>query len=142
MECHLVQHVYRVDIREVWPSNWMTHRALKPSAVTRWTLSLHTCSHLRGDRLAMKDKQNNKTTTTHKEEVPGMFQERHQIVRRSKKLFKITSIPLPQTPTHQVYFTGIHATDKVNADEYITIGREQMAEFKYGWPTNFNKIRH
>ena len=71
-----------------------------------------------------------------------MFQERHQIVRRSKKLLKITSIPLPQTPTHQVYFTGIHATDKVNAEEYITIGREQMAEFKYGWPTNFNKIRH
>ena len=48
------------------------------SAVIRWTLSWNTCSQLWGDRLAMKDKQNNKTTTTHKEEVPC-------------KLFKITS---------------------------------------------------
>ena len=27
MECHPVRHVYRVDIRGVWPSSWMTHRA-------------------------------------------------------------------------------------------------------------------
>ena len=97
---------------------------------------------LRGDQLAMKDKQNNKTTTTHWEEAPSMFQETHQIVKRSNKLFKITSIPLPHTHTHQVYFTGLHATDKVNAEESITSGREQMAEFKYGWPTSFNKTRH
>ena len=37
---------------------------LKPSTVTMWALSLHTRSHLRGERLAMKDKQNNKTTIT------------------------------------------------------------------------------
>ena len=43
--------------------------ALKPSAVTRWALSLHTCSQLRGDLLAMKDNQTNKTTTPHNEEA-------------------------------------------------------------------------
>ena len=83
---------------------WLT---LKPTAVTRWTLSLHTCSQLRGDRLAMKDKQNNKTTTTHKEEAPSMFQE---IVRRSKKLFKMTSIPLPQTPTRSTLKVSMRQT--------------------------------
>ena len=33
--------------------------------------------------------------------------------------------------------TGPHAT--VNEDEYINIGREQMAERESGWPTSFNK---
>ena len=49
----------------------LTGLTLKPSDVTRWALSLHTRSQLRGDPLAMKDKQNNKTTTTHKEEAHG-----------------------------------------------------------------------
>ena len=34
---------------------------------------------------------------------------------------------------------GIHATDKVNANDYIKIGREQTAEFESGWATSFNK---
>ena len=33
--------------------------------------------------------------------------------------------------------TGPHTT--VNADEYISIGREQMAELESGWPTSINK---
>ena len=37
----------------------LTGLTLKPSAVIRWALSLHTCSQLRGDLLAMKDKQDN-----------------------------------------------------------------------------------
>ncbi len=34
--------------------------------------------------------------------------------------------------------TGCHATDKVNVDTSIEIGREQMAAFESGWPTRFN----
>ena len=49
----------------------LTGLTLKPSAATRWALSLHTCSQLRSDLLAMKDKPNNNKTTTHKEEAPG-----------------------------------------------------------------------
>ena len=68
MECHSVRHVYIFDIREVWPSSWMTQGlTLKPSVVTIWALSLHTCSQLRGDLRAMKDEQNSKTTITHNE---------------------------------------------------------------------------
>ena len=44
---------------------------MKPSAVTIWALSLRTCSYLWGDRLAMKDKQNNKTIITHNEAGGG-----------------------------------------------------------------------
>ena len=35
--------------------------------------------------------------------------------------------------------TCLHATDKVNVDESLKIGRELMAEFDSGWPTSFNK---
>ncbi len=59
----------------------LTVLTLKPSAVTNMALSLHTCSQLRGDLLAMKDKQNNKTTITHNEAGPQIgLQATHQIV--------------------------------------------------------------
>lgn len=35
--------------------------------------------------------------------------------------------------------TGLHATEKVNVDESLKIGRQQMIEFESGWPTSFNK---
>ena len=41
----------------------------------------YACSHLWGDRLAMKDKQNNKTIITHSEAGPQIgLQATHQIV--------------------------------------------------------------
>jgi hypothetical protein len=35
-----------------------------------WALGWHICSQLRGYLVVMKDKQNNKIVTTHKEEAP------------------------------------------------------------------------
>ena len=66
MECHPVRHVYRVHIREVWPSSWMTLGAHSEAVSCDYMASelAYTCSHLWGDRLATKDKQNNKTTIT------------------------------------------------------------------------------
>ena len=49
----------------------LTGFTLKSLCVTRWALSMHTSSQLQRDLLAMKYKQNNNTTTTHKEEAPG-----------------------------------------------------------------------
>ena len=54
-------------------SGGLTGLTVKPSAVTRWALSLHICSQLRGDLAAMKDKQTDKIVTTHEEETPGMI---------------------------------------------------------------------
>ena len=97
--------------------------------MTRWALSLHTCSQLRGDLLAMKDTQNNKTTTTHKEEAPGRMKSDASDRQKINEALQNYIDPLA-TDTHPPgllnVVTGIHATDNVNADEYIKIGREQM----------------
>ena len=99
----------------VRPSNWRTHKA-HSEAVSCDCIHAASCGVI---GLRRKTRKTSKTTSqlqlTRKRPQAG-FQETHQIVRRSKKLFNIISIPLPQTPTHQVYFTGIHATDKVIAD--------------------------
>ena len=141
MECHPVRHVYRVDIREVWPSSWMTHGAHSEAVSCDYMGSelAYTCSHLWGDLLALKDKQNNKITKTHKEEAPCRIARDYQIVRRSKNLFKLYRSPCHRhTPTRLLnVVAGPHAT--VNEDESINIEREHMSELESGWPTSFNK---
>ena len=56
MECNPVRHIYRVDIREVWPSSWMTHGAHSEAVSCDYTIMgselVDTCRHLWGDRLA------------------------------------------------------------------------------------------
>ena len=71
MECHPVRHDYIVDIREVWPSSWMTHGAHSEAVSCDYMGSeLAYMQPSVGDRLATKDKQNNKTTITHNEAGP------------------------------------------------------------------------
>ena len=90
----------------------------------------------------MKDKQNNKTTTTHKEEAPGRMTSDASDRQKIKEALQNYIDPLA-TGTHPPgllnVVTGLHATDKVNADDSIKIGREQMTAFESGWPTSFNK---
>ena len=52
-------------------SGGLTGLTLKPASVARWALSLHVCSQLRSDLMAMKEEQDTKTVSTHKEENPG-----------------------------------------------------------------------
>lgn len=35
--------------------------------------------------------------------------------------------------------TGLHTTRKVNVDNAVEFGKEQMVEFEAGWPKSFNK---
>ena len=72
----------------------LTRLTLKPSGLTRWVLSLHTCSKLRGEIRAKQPR----------------------LTRKTPRLLNVV--------------TGIDATDKVNVDISIKIGREQMAEFE------------
>ena len=90
----------------------------------------------------MKDMQNNKTTTTHKEEDPGRMTSDASDRQKIKEALQNCIDPLAtdnHPPGLMNVVTGLHATDKVNADESIKIGREQMTEFESGWPTSFNK---
>ena len=83
-------------------AGWLTRLTLKPSGLTRWVLSLHTCNQLRGE---WQTKQ-------------------PRLTRKRPWLLNVV--------------TGCHATDNVNVDISIKIGREQMAAFESGWPTRFN----
>jgi hypothetical protein len=47
---------------------------LQPSTVARWALSLHTCSKLLDDLVAMKDGVKLKVTEKHKEETAARVQ--------------------------------------------------------------------
>ena len=47
----------------------MVGLTLQPSAVSRWALSRHVCSHLRADLASMKDGQGMTEMTTHIEET-------------------------------------------------------------------------
>ena len=107
----------------------LTGFTLKPSDVNSWNLSWHTCSQLRDDMLAMKDKENNKTSTTHKEKAPRRITSDASDGQKIKEALQIFSDPLAKD-THPPgilnVVTGLHGTDMFNADEYIKIGREQM----------------
>ena len=77
----------------------------------------------------MKDKQNNKTTTTHKEHAQGR-NTRDASDRQNIKESLQTYIDPLVTDTHPHGILNVvaclHATDEVNAEESIKSGREQM----------------
>jgi len=111
-------------------SGGLTGLTLKPSAVTRWALSLHICSQLHSDLVAMKVKQNNRIVTTHKEEAPGRITSDSSDRQKIHNALQSYINPLA-TDTHPPgllnIVTGLHATDKVNVDDSLKIGRQQMA---------------
>ena len=115
---------------------------LQPSAVARWALSLHICSQLRGDLVAMKVGQENKIVTTHKEETQSRLASDSSDRQKIQNALQSYIDPLA-TDTHPPgllnIVTGLHTTDKVNVDEAVKIGRQQLVEFESGWPKSFNK---
>ena len=94
MECHSVKHVYIVDIREVWPSSWMTHGAQYEAV---------SCDYIGSELAYMQlsvgwsacDERQAKQQDNHNSQWSGPqigLQATHQIVWRLKKLLKITWI--------------------------------------------------
>ena len=123
-------------------SGGLTGLTLKPSAVARWALSLYICSQLRGDLVAMKEGQDNKIVTTHKEETQGRLASDSSDRQTIQNALQSYIDPLA-TDTHPPgllsIVTGLHTTDKGNVDESVEIGRQQLVEFESGWPKSFNK---
>ena len=106
---------------------------LKPSAVARWALSLHICSQLRGDLVAMK------IVTTHKEETQGRLASDRQKIQNALQSYIDPLATDTHLPGLLNIVTGLHTTDKVNVDESVEIGRQQLVEFESGWPKSFKK---
>ncbi|KAG0720169.1 hypothetical protein GWK47_006923 [Chionoecetes opilio] len=114
---------------------------LQPSAVSRWALSLHVCSQLRVDLLALKDGQTNRSTTTHKEETNSRMKsdaaEREKL--RTTLFNFIDPLDTSSHPEGIVNIaTGLVSPSNVNVDRALQIGSQQMNKFEVGWPTNFH----
>ena len=109
-------------------SGGLTGLTLKPSVVAR-ALSLHICSKLRGDLVAMKEGQDNKIVTTHKEETQGRLASDSSDRQKIQNALQSYIDPLA-ADTHPPgllnIVTGLHTTDKVNVDESVEIGRQQL----------------
>ena len=123
-------------------SGGLTGLTLKPSAVAV-ALSLHIYSQLPGGHLmAIKEGQDNKIVTTHKEETQGRLASDSSDRQKIQNALQSYIDPLA-TDTHPPgllnIVTGLHTTDKVNVDESVEIGRQQLVEFESGWPKSFNK---
>ena len=108
----------------------------------RVDLSLHICSQLRGDLVAMKKGQDNTIVTTHKEETQGRLASDSSDRQKIQNALQSYIDPLA-TDTHPPgllnIVTGLHTTDKVNVDWSVEIGRQQLVEFESGWTKSFNK---
>ena len=123
-------------------SGGLTGLTLKPASVARWALSLHVCSQLRSDLMAMKEEQHIKSVSTHKEENPGRIVNDASDREKIQQALQNYIDPLA-ADTHPPgllnIVTGLHTTDKVNVDGALEIGKQQMVEFEAGWPKSFNK---
>ena len=84
----------------------------------------YTCSHLLGDRLGTNDKQNNKTIITHNEAGPDRITSDTSDRLKMKEALQIYMDHLATGTDLLNVVTGLHVTNKVNADESIKIERE------------------
>ena len=109
-----------------------------------WLDGLWSCIHAASCGVICLVWKKSKTTDIHNSQGRGPWQDYRRRIRSSKFKERSSSKlhhPLA-TDTHPPglldVVTGLHATDKVNADESIKMGLEQMAEFEFGWATIFN----
>ena len=114
---------------------------LKPSALNRWALSLHTCSQLMKDVSSISDTAHQKVVITHKEEL--LQRVRADNVDREKLRAKIHTVINPLDSNEHMdciinVVTGKVAQDNVNVDKSVEIGLQQMNDFESSWPVGFH----
>ena len=114
---------------------------LKPSALKRWALSLHICSHLIKDLVEMKDvnKQSHQVNH-HKEEMSARkksdAKDRENI--REKLQSCIDPLDPDDHPTDIINIvSGQIAPESVNVDNSVSIGEKQMKIYEANWPESF-----
>lgn len=114
---------------------------LSESALTRWALSLHTCSRLVQDLDNLRDPKEEACATVHKEEAVARIASDAE--DRGKIRSKLETCIDPLSPTEHTdgilnIVTGRIGPDSVNADDAVKIGRAQMKEYEDSWPEGFN----
>ena len=119
----------------------LTGITMNQSAVSRWALSLHTCSRLLKDVADMKDR-NYKDDQMHKEEMPSRmaYDEKDRKAVREKLKLCINPLKPEEHPLPLVNIvTGRINPETVNVDDALTIGTHQRLEFELSWPEGFYK---
>ena len=123
-------------------SGGLTGLTLKPASVARWALCLHVCSQICSDLTEMKEEQDTKFVSSHKEENPGRIASDSSDRKKIQQTLQNYIDPL-DTDTHPSgifnIISGLHTDDKINDDEALEIGKQQMVEFEAEWPKSFNK---
>jgi len=115
---------------------------LNQSALKRWALSLHICSRLIRDVSEMEDgSTESHEVTMHKEEMPA--RKKSDAVDRENIRAKLeTCIDPLDTDDHPSgivnIISGRIGPDKVNVDEAVAVGRNQMLEYESTWPEGFH----
>ena len=100
---------------------------LKPSAVSRWALSLHICSQLRVDLASLKDREPECSTTVYKEESQSRI--RSDSADRQKIRETLSTFMDPLDPSNHPsgivnVANGLVSSTSVNVDSSVTIGRQ------------------
>ena len=119
----------------------LTGLTLNQSAVSRWALSLHTCSRLLKDVADMKDKEY-LDDKRHKEEMPSRmaYDEKDRSAVRRKLNLCIHPLKPDEHPTGLVNIvTGRIHPESVNVENAKDIGNQQKQEFESSWPEGFHK---
>ena len=114
---------------------------LKPSALNRWALSLHTCSQLMKDVSSISDTAYQKVVTTHKEELPHRVRADNEDREKLRTKFQTVINPLDSNEHMDRIInvvTGRVAQDNVNVDKSVEIGLQQMNDFESSWPVGFH----
>ena len=119
----------------------LTGLTMNQTAVSRWALSLHTCSRMLKDIADMKD-HNYKDDQRHKEEMPSRIaydEKDRQVLREKLKLCINPLAPEEHPPQLVNIVTGKINPENVNVDDAKTLGNLQRQEFESNLPKGFHK---
>ncbi len=114
---------------------------LQPCTLNRWALSLHICSQLTQDVIAMNE-ESPCDVLSHKEELSHRIQtdkmDREHIRQRLNKVINPLEPEQHQSsPALVNIVTGQVAPDEINVDRAVSIGQKQLEEFERRLPEGF-----
>ena len=114
---------------------------LNNECVTRWALSLHTCSRLLLDIKTMRETDGAATVTRHKEEHGARIAADNDDRQKLRQKIEMSIHPL-QADEHPEGLVNIVSgkiiTNVVNVDNALKLGQQQMVSFECSWPEGFN----
>jgi len=114
---------------------------LKPSAVRRWSFSMHVCCRVANVMATIARRCTAVEVSSHKEENPARVKSDGKDRQNIRAKLEMSTDPLDPTdhPDEIVNIvSGRIAPSSVNVDKSVEIGKAQMVLFEENWPSGFN----